>query len=65
MCKTTQNWPIDKICTKWRQWNLVVFLILDAKSVCGVVVRVFLAAGFLRCACHLAVRACGVLAILQ
>ena len=32
MCKTTQNWPIDKICTKWRQWNLVVFLILDAKS---------------------------------
>ena len=65
MCKTTQNWPIDKICTKWRQWNLVVFLILDAKSVGGVVVRVFLAAGFLRCACHLAVRACGVLAILQ
>ena len=19
VCKTTQNWPIDKICTKWRQ----------------------------------------------
>ena len=50
VCKTTQSWPIDNICTKWRQWHLEVSLILDARSVPGEVVLVILAVGFLRCA---------------
>ena len=59
VCKTTQSCPYIISALSGDSGTLfVVSLILDARSVAGVVVCVILAVGFLRCACYPAVCAC-------